>query len=98
MIADVARIVDTLAGNLSPGVRYDLARALSQREEEACDRLRLRAAVEGLMPSIVALALIECGLGMRPPEQEIEMLARQSVVERAAIAEAMRRFFEDGGG
>lgn len=70
-----------------------LKEALNQRENDLCDALRERAAANGLMPSTVALELIQLAMGDRPDEATVELLTAQAAAEQAHLAELQRRLF-----
>jgi hypothetical protein len=72
--------------------RGDLIAALTRREDEMADSLRLAAQRFGLYPEIVAEVLAEVGLGT-PPSPEARQMIHDNFVN---LMERLRREHEQG--
>jgi hypothetical protein len=72
--------------------RGDLIAALTKREDEMADSLRLAATQFGLYPEIVAEVLAEVGLGT-PPSPEARQMIHDNFVN---LMERLRREHEQG--
>lgn len=76
-----------------------LVRALTAREDEKLDWLRLQAAAQGLFPSITSWVLSQSGLGTALSQEELALLQQQAAREQQQIQqvqEQFRRMFGDG--
>jgi hypothetical protein len=100
MNRQIALLVTDWVATSAPGASTGLlVQALENRENQALDLIRMRAAEQGLFAAVVAAVLLETGLGTEPSPGERAMIqteAAQQQAEIARMAEEFRRRF--GGG
>lgn len=91
MTGPIARMVHASYSN-GQWRRGDLIEALTKREDDIADRLRLAGQQFGLYPEIVAEVLAEVGLGS-PPTPEARQMIHDNFIN---LMERLRREHEGG--
>jgi hypothetical protein len=71
---------------------------LIDRENDALDLLRARAAEQGLMPGVVAYVLMETGLGDDPTPMERVLITRQAHEQSDELERRLNEFRRKFGG